>query len=230
VLLVIFILVELRLASPLVDVVVNAKPALLLTNVASTCVGFALFATAIGTSSYMQAPKATGYGFGLNVLATNIIRVIGFQADRLIMGYFLGAADLGYYSVAQRVVGIVTDFVAGSTERIVVPLFARIFALALIVAVLPIPLPAMVAVPRLPWLAIVHVRVSPSASLAVTLPSPPPPTQSRSHVLTTATGAELAGETSTVTGTSVVPPKPSTTARVKVSVRSAGLAPSAEAA
>lgn len=66
------------------------------------------------------------FGFGLNVLATNIIRVIGFQADRLIMGYFLGAADLGYYSVAQRVVGIVTDFVAGSTERIVVPLFARI--------------------------------------------------------------------------------------------------------
>jgi len=66
------------------------------------------------------------FGFGLNVLATNMIRVIGFQADRLIMGYFLGAADLGYYSVAQRIVGIVTDFVAGSTERIVVPLFARI--------------------------------------------------------------------------------------------------------
>ncbi len=66
------------------------------------------------------------FGFGLNVLATNIVRVIGFQADRLIMGYFLGAADLGYYSVAQRLVLIVTDFVAGSTERIVVPLFARI--------------------------------------------------------------------------------------------------------
>jgi MFS family permease len=75
VLLVIFVLVELRIASPLVDVVVNARPALLLTNVASTCVGFALFASAIGTSSYMQAPKATGYGFGLDVLDSSLCLV-----------------------------------------------------------------------------------------------------------------------------------------------------------
>ena len=66
------------------------------------------------------------FGFGLNVLATNLVRVVGFQADRLVMGFFFGAADLGYYSVAQRLVGIVSDFVAGSAERIVVPLFARI--------------------------------------------------------------------------------------------------------
>jgi MFS family permease len=66
--LVIFVLVERRVASPLVDVVANAKPALLLTNVASICVGFALFAMLIGTASYVQAPAATGYGFGSSVL------------------------------------------------------------------------------------------------------------------------------------------------------------------
>ncbi|MEA2779145.1 MAG: teichuronic acid exporter, partial [Rhodospirillaceae bacterium] len=66
------------------------------------------------------------FGFGVNVLAANMVRVIGFQTDRLLLGYFLGAAELGYYSVAQRVLAIVTDFVAGSAERIVVPLFARI--------------------------------------------------------------------------------------------------------
>ena len=66
------------------------------------------------------------FSFGFNVLAANVVRAIGFQADRLVLGYFLGATELGYYSVAQRLLAIVTDFVAGSAERIVVPLFSRI--------------------------------------------------------------------------------------------------------
>jgi O-antigen/teichoic acid export membrane protein len=66
------------------------------------------------------------FGFGLNVLATNIVRIFGGQADRLLLGYFFGTTDVGYYSIAQRLVTIVTDFVAGSTERAVVPLFSRI--------------------------------------------------------------------------------------------------------
>jgi hypothetical protein len=54
-----FVLLERRLASPLVDIAANAKPALLRTNVASVCVGFALFASLIGTASYVQAPRAS---------------------------------------------------------------------------------------------------------------------------------------------------------------------------
>lgn len=72
VLLVTFVLVERRTASPLVDMVTNARPALLLTNVASVCVGFALFASLIGTASYVQAPAASGYGFGSSVLASGL--------------------------------------------------------------------------------------------------------------------------------------------------------------
>jgi O-antigen/teichoic acid export membrane protein len=68
------------------------------------------------------------FGFGFNVLATNILRIIGGQADRLLLGFYFGAAEVGYYSVAQRLVSIITDFVAGSTERAIVPLFARIQA------------------------------------------------------------------------------------------------------
>lgn len=67
--LVVFVAVERRSASPLVDVVSNARPALLLTNIASICVGFALFAMLIGTATYVQAPAATGYGFDSSVLA-----------------------------------------------------------------------------------------------------------------------------------------------------------------
>jgi len=72
VLLAVFVLVERRVASPLVDLVVNARPALLLTNIASVCVGFALFASLIGTAAYVQAPPASGYGFGSSVLASGM--------------------------------------------------------------------------------------------------------------------------------------------------------------
>ncbi|MFT4033966.1 MAG: MFS transporter [Patulibacter sp.] len=68
----VFVVVERRMTSPLVDVVSNARPALLLTNIASVCVGFALFAMLIGTASYVQAPEATGYGFGSTMLAAGL--------------------------------------------------------------------------------------------------------------------------------------------------------------
>jgi hypothetical protein len=50
VLLAAFVLVERRVRSPLVDLVVNARPALLLTNVASLCVGFAIGGTVLASS------------------------------------------------------------------------------------------------------------------------------------------------------------------------------------
>jgi MFS family permease len=77
VLLAVFVLVELRRRSPLVDVRTTVRPALLLTNVASLCVGFALFATLIGTASYVQAPAATGYGFGKSILVGGLCMLPG---------------------------------------------------------------------------------------------------------------------------------------------------------
>src|SRR5450756_558538 len=63
-----FIFVERRLASPVVDIAVNTSPALLLTNIASLAVGFALFAVLIGTANFVEAPGAAGYGFGSSIL------------------------------------------------------------------------------------------------------------------------------------------------------------------
>ncbi|GIM90621.1 MFS transporter [Paractinoplanes toevensis] len=77
VLLVAFVLFELRIKSPLVDVRTTARPALLLTNVASLFVGFALFATLIGTATYVQAPAATGYGFGKSILVGGLCMLPG---------------------------------------------------------------------------------------------------------------------------------------------------------
>jgi MFS family permease len=63
-----FVRLERRKTSPLVDLAANAKPALLLTNAASLCVGFALFASLIGTATYVEAPVASGYGFSASIV------------------------------------------------------------------------------------------------------------------------------------------------------------------
>jgi MFS family permease len=72
-----FVALQLRSKSPLVDVRTSARPAVLLTNIASLFVGFALFATLIGTASYVQAPKATGYGFGASILVGGLCMLPG---------------------------------------------------------------------------------------------------------------------------------------------------------
>ena len=56
----------------MVDLRVNARPALLLTTLASVAVGFALFAVLLGTSAYVQAPRASGYGFGSSILVSGL--------------------------------------------------------------------------------------------------------------------------------------------------------------
>jgi MFS family permease len=42
------------------------------TNIAALFIGFALFASFVGTANYVQAPEATGYGFGSSVLVAGL--------------------------------------------------------------------------------------------------------------------------------------------------------------
>ncbi|WP_238011258.1 MFS transporter [Dactylosporangium sp. AC04546] len=60
--------VELRVRSPLVDVRVAARPAVLLVNTGSVLTGFAMFANMLGSTQLLQQPTKTGYGLGLDVL------------------------------------------------------------------------------------------------------------------------------------------------------------------
>lgn len=77
VLLVLLVLVERRSASPLVDVTALANPPVVMTNIASIFFGFALFASFVGTANYVQAPEATGYGFGSSVLTAGLTLLPG---------------------------------------------------------------------------------------------------------------------------------------------------------
>ena len=63
---------ELRVMAPLVDLASLARRPILLTNIASLFIGFALFASLIGTATYVQAPQASGYGFGSSTLVAGL--------------------------------------------------------------------------------------------------------------------------------------------------------------
>lgn len=83
VLLVVLVVVERRIRGPLVDITTLRRRPLVLTNLASLLFGFALFASLIGTASYVQAPRATGYGFdssmvvgGLALLPSGICMLV----------------------------------------------------------------------------------------------------------------------------------------------------------
>ncbi|MFT4287662.1 MFS transporter [Nocardioides sp.] len=68
VLLVVFGWTQTRVREPLVDLSALSRRPIVLANLASILFGFALFASFIGTAAYVEAPEATGYGFGSSLL------------------------------------------------------------------------------------------------------------------------------------------------------------------
>ena len=63
---------ELRVAEPLVDLRTTARPQVLLTNLASILVGFALYATQLVPPQLLQLSTATGYGLGQSMLMAGL--------------------------------------------------------------------------------------------------------------------------------------------------------------
>ena len=64
---------ELRIDAPLLDLRVAARPAVLLTNIASIAMGFSLFASNVVYPQLLELPVATGAGFGLSLLVASLI-------------------------------------------------------------------------------------------------------------------------------------------------------------
>ncbi|WP_406154331.1 MFS transporter [Streptomyces sp. NBC_01023] len=59
---------ELRVASPMVDLRVSARPAVLFANLAALLIGFAFYANSLSTAQMVQEPKSTGYGLGASIV------------------------------------------------------------------------------------------------------------------------------------------------------------------
>lgn len=63
---------ELRASAPLVDLRATGKPVVLLTNLTSILVGFAMYSQMLIIPQLLQMPAATGYGQGLSMLAMGL--------------------------------------------------------------------------------------------------------------------------------------------------------------
>ncbi len=70
-----FVAYESRRATPLVDLRAVRRRPVLLTHIVSVLIGFALYTNFLGTASYLQAPLATGYGFGVSTLVAGVCLV-----------------------------------------------------------------------------------------------------------------------------------------------------------
>lgn len=63
---------ELRVPRPLVNLRVSSRRAVLFTNLTSIVAGFSVYAMNIVLPQLLQAPKESGYGLGMSVLASGL--------------------------------------------------------------------------------------------------------------------------------------------------------------
>lgn len=64
---------ELRRRDPLVDLRTSARRPVLFTNLASVLLGFSMMAMMLVLPHVLQAPRSTGYGFGLSMLEAGLV-------------------------------------------------------------------------------------------------------------------------------------------------------------
>ncbi|WP_419997835.1 MFS transporter [Streptomyces boninensis] len=68
---------QLRAKAPLVDLRLAVRPGVGLPHVSALLIGFAFFANSLVTAQLVQAPKATGYGLELSIVATGLCLLPG---------------------------------------------------------------------------------------------------------------------------------------------------------
>lgn len=89
-LLVLWVPLEARTPDPLVDVRMLARPAVLLTNLATLLVGFGMFGAYVLLPQLVEAPRSTGYGFGSNATHAGLLMLPG-SLSMLVIGPMSGA-------------------------------------------------------------------------------------------------------------------------------------------
>ena len=66
------------------------------------------------------------FGFSANMFAANIVNFFGSRSDAFLIGYVLGPVSLGYYTIAQRFILLLTKFLGGAVNKVAWPAFARL--------------------------------------------------------------------------------------------------------
>lgn len=66
------------------------------------------------------------FGFSVNMMGLHMVNFFSRRSDSFLIGYFLGATQLGYYTVAFRLVRMLTQSMGGTINRVTWPAFARL--------------------------------------------------------------------------------------------------------
>lgn len=65
-------------------------------------------------------------GFGINVLGIDVLNFVNRRSDDILIGAFIGSAALGVYTVAYRVLTILTELFTGTLSNVTLPAFSSI--------------------------------------------------------------------------------------------------------
>lgn len=66
------------------------------------------------------------FSFGINVMGFNALNFFNRRGDDLLIGYFLGPVALGYYTVAYRLLLVMTQVLVTTTSKVAAPTFSRL--------------------------------------------------------------------------------------------------------
>src|SRR3954469_20721805 len=86
---VVWVLVEMRIENPLVEIRVLRRRPVLMTNITAVLVGFAMFASFLLIPQLAQTPERFGYGFGATVTGAGLV-VLPSTLVMLVAGPFAG--------------------------------------------------------------------------------------------------------------------------------------------
>lgn len=65
------------------------------------------------------------FHFGFNVVGIKLLDFVNRRSDDFLIGYFLGAKALGYYTIAYRLLFIIIKLLTGVTTSVAYPTFSR---------------------------------------------------------------------------------------------------------
>jgi O-antigen/teichoic acid export membrane protein len=66
------------------------------------------------------------FSFGVNILGINLLGFFSTRSDDFLIGYFLGSVALGYYTIAYRILNVMTQLLISTSNQVALPTFSRL--------------------------------------------------------------------------------------------------------
>lgn len=66
------------------------------------------------------------FGIGVHIMGFNYLSFFNTRINDFLVGYFLGATALGYYTVAYKVLNVMTQLLVNTTRDVALPTFSRL--------------------------------------------------------------------------------------------------------